>query len=71
VQIDYQDKKIDVEEIEAVSSDEKWNTYKLADGKWLSIKVVLIRVFKSTSEKDKDGNDLYIIKSQNIVKVKE
>lgn len=66
----YQGKTIEVEEVETLTSDEHWNTYKLSDGKWLSIKTVLIRVCRATTEKTPDGEPLYTVNTQIIVKVK-
>lgn len=70
MKLQYQGKMIEVEEVEALSSDEKWNSYKLADGKWISTKLVLVKVCKALTEKTPDGDTLYIVNAQTIVKVK-
>jgi len=51
MKVPYQGKQIEVEEVETISSDEKWNVYKLADGKWLSVKTVLIKCLRAVGEK--------------------
>jgi hypothetical protein len=71
VKVPYQGKQIDAEEVETLSSDEKWNTYKLADGRWLSVKIVLVRCIKAVKDKTPEGEPLYIVNTQTIIKVKE
>lgn len=71
VKVLYQGKQIDAEEVETTSSDEKWNTYKLSDGKWLSVKTILVRCLRAVDEKTPEGLPLYIVNTQTIVKVKE
>ena len=68
--INYQGRSIDAEEIDVLTSNEKWNEYQLADGAELATKTVLIRVFKAITEKSPDGEPIYIINSNPIVKVK-
>jgi ribosome-interacting GTPase 1 len=70
MQVPYQGKTIEAEEVEVLSADEKWNTYKLSNGIWLSIKTVLVRVFAATTEKSPNGEPLYMTNTQTIVKVK-
>jgi len=64
--------KIDLpegEEVDFENEKEEWNTYKLADGSTLKVKLVLINVVRSCDKFDSLGNPLYGITSQNIVKV--
>jgi len=64
--------KIDLpegEEVDFENEKEEWNTYKLADGSTLKVKLVLINVVRSRDNFDSLGNPLYGITSQNIVKV--
>ncbi len=70
MKIPYQGKVIEANEIEPVTSDEKWNVYKLPNEKLLCIKTNLISVFEAVDEKTPDGELVYIIKSSTIVKVK-
>ena len=70
MEIKFGDKMIEAEEVEVLTESERWNEYQLANGKALSVKVVLVRVLKAKNEKDTDGQDLYIASTQNIVKVK-
>lgn len=69
--VPYLGKQIEAEEVETTSSDEKWNTYKLSDGHWLSIKTILVRVFRASHETTPEGLPLYIVNTQTIIKVKE
>lgn len=68
--INYQDRQVEVTEVEVVTANEPWSEYRLADGKVLSIKNVLISVHKAVTEKNQEGELFYITKNQNIVKVK-
>lgn len=57
------------EEVDFENEKEEWNTYRLADGSILKVKLVLINVVRSHDKYDSLGNPLYGITSQNIVKV--
>ena len=46
---------------------EHWNTYTLSDGATLKVKLVLQGV-KRLKKYNPDGNPLYLIRSQNIVR---
>lgn len=70
MQINFQGRLVEAEEVETLTADEKWNTYKLADDKWLSVKTVLVKVCRATIEKTPEGEPLYVINTQTIVKVK-
>ena len=62
--IKYQGRDIEVEEVEVLTETERWNEYQLANGSVLSVKSVLMKVNKAVGEKD-----LYLISTQNVVKV--
>lgn len=51
-------------------STEHWNIYKLKDGSTLKVKMVLNGV-KRLKKYNPDGTPIYIINSQNIVRVVE
>ena len=70
MKIQYQGKDIEATEVEVVTANEPWNEYRLSDGKILSVKNVLISVYKATNEKSPDGEFLYMVKNHNIVKVR-
>ncbi len=70
MQIPYQGKMVDVEDVEVLTEKEAWNEYQLANGKVLRIKTTLIRVAKATMEKAPDGEPLYITRTNQIVDVK-
>lgn len=67
--VNYQGRKIEAEELDVLTSNEYWNEYQLSDGSIISIKLVLTRVFKALHEHTAEGESLYMIQSQNIVKV--
>ena len=60
------------EGIDVDFSEEKeyWNTYKLSDGTTLKVKLVL-RGVKRLKKFNPDGNPMYLIQSQNIVRTLE
>lgn len=68
--IKYQGKDIEVQEIEVLTSQELWNEYQLSDGSVLSVKTVLVKVLKAKDTLNDQGEPLYMVNSQNIVKVK-
>lgn len=69
--IQFQGRPIEVEELDILHSDERWNTYQLPDGSSLEIKTVLLEACKAVSEKTPDGEPLYVAKTHNIVKVRK
>ncbi len=70
MQISYQGRMIDCDEVEVLASKEEWNVYQLANGKELSTKTVIIRVCRAKTEKAPDGEPLYLTQTQQIIKVK-
>ncbi len=70
MKVPYQGRLIEAEELETRTSNEYWNVYKLPNDKMLCVKTILISVFKSTEEKDSEGNLVYIVKTNTVVKVK-
>ena len=51
------------------TSSEGQNTYELADGTLLILKLVVTEVWRATTERDPSGNPLYVIKSSNVLTV--
>ena len=56
--IDYQGRKVEVKEVEPITSKEEWNEYRLTNGKVLMIKTVLIRALEAVSEKSPTSGKL-------------
>jgi hypothetical protein len=50
---------------------EEWNEYKLEDGKRFHIKLILTDVFKSDVIDKETGQNIYLAKSQNVIRVQE
>ncbi len=50
---------------------EDWNEYRLKDGKTLHIKLVLTDVFMSDAIDRETGQNIYMAKSQNVIRVLE
>jgi hypothetical protein len=56
------------EELDFTEEKELWNTYKLSDGSILKVKLVLNGV-KRLKKCRPDGQPIYMINSQNVVRV--
>ncbi len=67
MEVSYQGRMVDVEQVDFFERKEGWNEYQLTDGKVLRIKLICTRVFRATTEKDPQGNALYILLTQNVV----
>ena len=48
---------------------EDWNEYRLTDGSTLKVKLVLTGVMRLNNQYDPVGNPVYVISSQNAVRV--
>lgn len=59
---------VEGEEIEFKPLTEPWCVYQLEDGYTVRIKLVVTQVVK-TSQRDTDGNPVYIAKSSNVMAV--
>jgi len=55
------------ESLDFTEHTEHWNTYKLSDGTLLKVRIVLTGV-KRLKKYNPDGEPIYIIQSQNIVR---
>ena len=56
------------DDVDFEQEKEQWNKYKLKDGTTLMVKLVLIGV-KRLKKFGPDGNPVYIINSQNVVRL--
>jgi len=48
---------------------EDWNEYRLTDGSTLKVKLVLTGVMRLNNQYDPVGNPVYVVSSQNAVRV--
>ena len=69
MKVKYKDREIEADEVETVAFTEPWNEYQLANGKVLKLKTVLTRVCRALDEKKDNGEDLYLIQSQQVFRV--
>jgi hypothetical protein len=58
----------EAEDVDFVEEKEGWNVYRLSDGSTLKVKLVLTGV-KRLKKWNPDGTPIYVINSQNIVRV--
>lgn len=55
--------------IEVTKADERWNTYDLDDGTQIKMRLVLVEVWCVENEYDAEGNPMYVVNGQTIVKI--
>ena len=60
--------QVEGEEVDFKAVSEPWCTYQLDDGYTVKMKLVVTQVLK-TSQKDADGNPVYVVRSSNILAV--
>ncbi len=66
----YNGKQIDAKEVEVINSSEQWSEFTLANGRVVKLKVPLIGVYLVPDEKTPEGDDVYAVRtSQILVKV--
>lgn len=70
MKVKHQGRDIEGTEVEVLTSSEHWNEYQLADSKVLFIKSILVTVVKANETTNQNSEQLYFVKTQNIVKVK-
>jgi hypothetical protein len=63
-------KQVEATEVDFITRKEDFNEYQLADGKRLLFKAVVTDVVIIEGEKDNDGNPMYQVRAQNIVRIK-
>jgi hypothetical protein len=63
-------KKVEAVEVGITKSTENWNEYELEDGSTMKVKLVLLKVLKTTTEKTPLGEPIYITNAQNLMVVK-
>lgn len=68
--VKYEGKDIVADEVDVINGNEPWNEYQLANGDVLMIKTVLIRAMKGRDIKTPQGDSLYLVNTQCIVKAK-
>jgi hypothetical protein len=66
MQVDYQGRKVEAEEVDFKTAKEDFNEYQLFDGTLLKLKSVVTRILKLTGEKAPDGSSIYNISSQPV-----
>lgn len=69
VKMPYQGKMVDAEEMIVERCQEEWNSYVLDDGTVLRLKPVVLRVARIPGEYDDEGNEIFVVKSNNMLVV--
>ena len=69
MKVKYQDKEIEVEEVDVILANEKWNEYQLADGAVLKFKDVIVSIHRAITEKAPDGKALYLFNTHRVVRL--
>jgi hypothetical protein len=60
-------KMMEVDVVDVVESSEPWSVYKLQDGTELRVKFVLGVVYRARGVLSKEGEPMYVARSQNVV----
>jgi len=68
--IKFQGREVEATEVDFLTRKEDWNEYQLSDGKVLRMKTVVSDVYRIEGEVDPEGNQIYQIRSTNVVRVK-
>ena len=69
IRMPYKGRVIEAEEMIVERASEEWNTYILDDGTVVRLKVVVLRVARIPGEYDDEGNEVFVVKSNNVVVV--
>ncbi len=70
MKIPFQNREIEVIEIEVIHCNEPWSECQLADGKVLMFKDIIVNVHKAVTETNPDGSPLYLFQTHRVVRVK-
>ncbi len=69
IKMPYKGRMIEAEEMSVERATEEWNTYLLDDGTVIRLKPVVLRVARIPGEYDDEGNEIFIVKSNNVLVV--
>jgi hypothetical protein len=69
VKMPYMGKMIDAEEMTVERSHEEWSSYILDDGTVIRMKTVVLRVGRIPDAYDDEGNQIFVVKSNNLMVV--
>ena len=69
MEMEFQGRKYQVEEVTIAEMNEKINTYRLDDGTTLTLRAVVNNIYRVPGEKAPDGSPLYLVRSNNFVTV--
>lgn len=62
-------RKIQASEVGIKKSTESWNEYELEDGNTIRLKLVVVRVLKSTEKDVVTGEPIYLTNTQNLMAI--
>ena len=67
----YQDREVEITEVEFLTRKEDFNEYQLTDGTTLRMKTVVTDVVRVEGELSPDGTPIYQVRSTSIVRVRK
>jgi len=70
MKINFQGREVEATDVDFITRKEDFNEYQLSDGKVIRMKTVVTDIFRLEGEKDTEGNQVYQVKSTNILRVK-
>ena len=65
----FQGKDVEVDSVRFQPVQEQWNEYELEDGSRIRARLIAAEVLRVRDAYDKEGNPIYILRSQNFVHV--
>ncbi len=62
---------VEAEEVLPIDMHERWSSITLANGDTIRMRPAVTQVFAVKGQRDPDGNQLYIVRSQNLMVVQQ
>lgn len=67
MKVQYKGRQVEAQRVEFLTRREGWNEYQLTDGTILRMKTVVSEVIKVLDETNAEGNQIYQVRSTNLV----
>jgi len=68
--VPYKGREVEAVEVDFQTRKEDWNEYQLMDGSSVKMKMVVSEFFKVPDEYDPEGNPVYVVRSQNVLRTR-
>lgn len=68
--VPFQGRQVEADDVSFTPVKEDWSLYQLHDGSEIRMRLVVTEILKVPDEYDREGNPVYIAKSNNVMVVK-